>query len=66
MKKLYLEVTRDKYELPLLVCDTITELSKLSGVRRDVISRQLSQNRTGNVVQDTCSLHWFREVVIDD
>ena len=34
---LFLEVTRDKYELPIMVCDSSAELAKKLGVRADTV-----------------------------
>lgn len=37
----YMVVTADRYELPIFVCDNITELSKLIGVRKATISSRI-------------------------
>lgn len=41
-KAVYMLVTQDKYELPLVVADTVTELARLTGVKRNVISSAMS------------------------
>lgn len=45
--KLYLRVTRDKYELPEAVADSIKELSEMTGIKRNSIRSLLSHNRKG-------------------
>lgn len=49
--RLYLGVTADKYELPLIVTDTVVELAKITGVDsrtlRDRISKGCSGKNTG-------------------
>lgn len=47
MKYLYMAVTPDKYELPLAVEETITELASKLGERRDNLSSNLSKKRSG-------------------
>lgn len=37
----YMKVTRDKYELPVVVADTISELARICGVKANSISKQL-------------------------
>lgn len=36
-KKLYMKVTLDKYELPLIICDSARELAAATGTSADVI-----------------------------
>ena len=43
-KRLYLKVTEDKYELPLIVCDSVHELAKREGKNDSNISSQISRN----------------------
>ena len=38
---LYLAVTKDEYELPVFIEDTIVALSKKVGLSRSVLSRQM-------------------------
>lgn len=45
--KLYLRVTRDKYELPEAVADSIKELSEMTGIKRNSIRSLLSHKRKG-------------------
>lgn len=35
---LYMKVSRDKYQLPEIVCDTLKELAERSGVKPQTIS----------------------------
>lgn len=46
-KYLYLEVTPDKYALPVHVCDSVKELSIESGVSVDNINSTLHRQRHG-------------------
>ena len=41
-KKLYLLVSKDEYELPLAVCDSVYELSKKTGATENTIKSSLS------------------------
>ena len=47
--KLYLRVTKDKYELPVAVADSPRELAKMTGVSRATILSALSHAKTGTV-----------------
>lgn len=38
----YMLVSNDKYELPLMVADSVTELAELVGVKRSYISSAMS------------------------
>lgn len=42
-RKIYMCVTQDKYELPVAVADSVTELAKLCGVPRNTIYGCLSR-----------------------
>lgn len=46
---LYLEVTKDKYELPLAVADSIAELAKMRMVTRSTIDANISRWKKGIV-----------------
>ena len=43
MMTLYLKVTRDKYELPVAVADTPSELAKMVGVDRSSVTHSLHE-----------------------
>lgn len=49
MKKVYMQVTKDEYELHICIADRITELSKLTGKSVNSISSILSKKRKGFV-----------------
>lgn len=51
--KLYLKVTKDRYELPLAVADSPRELAKMIGVSRDTINTALSKVKAGEVRNST-------------
>ena len=48
---LYLYVTNDKYELPLAIADTPTELARMLGLKKNTIHELLSRERHG---KSTC------------
>lgn len=41
----YMEVTKDKFELPVAVADTIAELARITGTRANTISSSMSHAR---------------------
>ena len=47
--KLYLRVTKDKYELPVAVADSPRELAQMIGVSRDTILSSLSHVKAGQI-----------------
>ena len=47
--KLYLRVTKDKYELPVAVADSPRELAKMCGVSRASILSILSHVKAGQI-----------------
>ena len=47
MKKLYLYVTRDDYELPLIVADSAEELAQILGTTKNTVLSCISHNRKG-------------------
>lgn len=44
---LYLEVTRDKYELPVRVTETVKEMATLTGLKPASISTEISHRLNG-------------------
>lgn len=50
-----LMVTRDKYELPVLMASTVDEMSRLTGVKRSTIYKSIGRNAGP-----------FRKVYIDE
>ena len=60
LKKLYLQVTNDKYELPLVVAESQEELALICGVSRNTIASSLRRQRSGE-----CRRSQFRAVEID-
>lgn len=60
LKKLYLQVTCDKYELPLVVAESQEELALICGVSRNTIASSLRRQRSGE-----CRRSQFRAVEID-
>ena len=61
MKKLYMCVTRDKYELPIAVADSTRELGEMVGVDPASIRLALYLLRRGDRKKSI-----YREVVVDD
>lgn len=42
---IWMEVTRDKYSLPVAVADTATELARICGVKKDTIHAAISHRK---------------------
>jgi len=61
MKKLYIAVSKDEYELPIAVADTPTELARMVGVSRKTIYNQLNRSRHGKIKQAI-----YKAVEVDD
>ena len=59
--KLYLCVTRDKYELPEVVADSVKELAEKCGVSRNAVAVPISKQRKGIYAKSR-----FHEVEVDD
>ena len=47
IKYLYIATTKDKYELPIAVADSVSELAKMLGMKSTTISIYLSLDRPG-------------------
>lgn len=47
IRKLYVATTKDKYELPIAVADSVTELAEILGMRPETISFYISSKRPG-------------------
>lgn len=45
--RLYLRTTIDKYELPIAVAETATELAKMLGTTQGCVSSSISHKRPG-------------------
>lgn len=45
--RIYMEVTRDEYELPMAVADSPAMLAQICGVSRDCVSSSCSKYRSG-------------------
>lgn len=43
----YMKVTRDKYELPIAIADTVGELSEMTGASKETIFSNISHQKTG-------------------
>ena len=41
----YMQVTRDKYEFPLIIADSLTELSRKTGTSKVTISAAICHHR---------------------
>lgn len=59
--KLYLMVTKDKYELPLGVYDSLDELAEKQGVDKNYVKKSISQYEHGTINWKTP----FRRVKVD-
>ena len=60
-KAVYMKVTRDKYELPVAIANTMKELAQILGVKKDTISGCISRYNRG-----IASHSAYRKVEIDD
>ena len=60
-KKLYMKVTRDKFELPLCVCSSVTELAARLGVKPHSIWKSLRRARVKG-----CKYPSYRVVEIEE
>lgn len=58
--KLYLEVTKDKYELPIAVADTADELAEIRGTIKNAVLSGISQEKRGHARSR------FKRIVVDD
>ena len=58
---LWLEVTKDKYELPLRVCDSAAGLAKMCGVKTHSIRTSINKYEHGYVQNSR-----YRRVVIEE
>ena len=47
MKKLWMKVTSDEYQLPVAVAESATELAKMVGVTPDMIYHRVSAHKHG-------------------
>ena len=61
MKVLWLEVTKDKYELPLAVADTQSELAKMRGTTKEKIRTSYSKYKLG--IAKSCK---YRRVEVEE
>lgn len=46
--RLYMAVTNDEYELPIIVTDTMTEMARIMGKQRTSISKSMSRHGDAN------------------
>ena len=60
--RVYMLVTADKYELPLAVCDSTSEVAELLGRWRGDILTTISRK---SVSQDTFNGHRYRIIKVD-
>lgn len=58
--KLYLCVTRDKYELPLAVADSLSELARMCGVTTSAVASAISHESHGHYKSR------YKRVIIED
>ena len=58
---LWLEVTRDKYELPVKVCDSAAMLAKMCGVKTHSIRTNVHKFENGYIQSSR-----YRRVVIEE
>lgn len=61
MKKVFLEVTQDEYQLPMVVASSVPELSRKTGCSIQRLWTYLNHVKHGNIKRPR-----FIEVVLDD
>ena len=49
MSAMYMKVTKDRYEFPLLIADSVDELANIAGVHRTTIFRDIKRKGSGFV-----------------
>jgi hypothetical protein len=59
--KIYMYVTNDKYELPIVMADSVKALAKMVGVKASSINSVISRHCSGDL--KTCR---YRSVEIED
>ena len=60
VKRLYIKVTRDKYELPIAVAESAGELAKYCGVTKNSILKSITRGKDPNVWTS------YRKILIDE
>lgn len=45
----YMKVTRDKYELPIAIADTVGELARMTGASKETIFSNISHQKRGSI-----------------
>ena len=60
--KLYMMVTKDKYELPLGVYDSLDELAEKQKVNKNYVKQSISRYEHGTANWQTP----FRKVIVED
>lgn len=63
--KVYIAVTKDKYEFPVIICDTIPELAEKTGVKVNTIAKQCMAQKAGKPFKTTKTPYYFRYAEID-
>ena len=60
-KKIWMEVTRDEYELPVKIADSVEELAEMCGTSTNTIRSTISHRKKGRL--KTCV---YRKVEIEE
>ena len=63
IQKLYLKVTKDKYELPLCVMDTLKELADYDGIQLSTLRSKISNYEHGRIPATGTP---YRRVIIEE
>lgn len=63
---LYMMTTRDKYELPLAIADSPSELAKITGASQNTILSCLSHKKTRKNKTEKHFSRWHKVEVEDD
>ena len=57
----YIAVSKDKYELPIAVADTASELARMVGVKENAIIASISRTKAGKIKWSR-----YRKVVFEE
>lgn len=66
--KLYMAVTPDEYELPVMIAETPSKLARMCGVNRCSVSNAISRRKRGRQSRKSQKMTkcWFVTVEVDD
>lgn len=63
---LYMEVTKDEYQLPLAVAESVDVLSRMCGASSKTILNVISKQKSQSEVTNECKYYRFYKVEVPD